>query len=124
MSATTAALRSIRPSLFSSRKGTVPTRSALTAATAQPTLSAIRPCERTDYSVDGDRPLADRHRQRRLSRRQPRDGLAAGGFRRVDGQRATGPDRVAGSARRRALFGDGRHPGAFRRYDDPGLLAA
>ena len=68
MSATTAASRWTKPSMSSSRKDTAPTRSALKAATAQRTLSAIRPCERTDYSVDGDRPVADRNRQRCLSR--------------------------------------------------------
>ena len=57
MSATTAASRWTRPSMSSSRKGTVPTRSALTAATAQPTLSAIRPCERADCST-GWRPAS------------------------------------------------------------------
>ena len=40
-------------STSSSRKGTVPTRSVSTAATAQRTPSAIRPCERADCRLDG-----------------------------------------------------------------------
>src|SRR6516225_9619072 len=45
MSTTTGALRSTRPSMLSSRKGTGPTKFGLTAATAQRTLSAIHRCE-------------------------------------------------------------------------------